>query len=60
MSRIGFKPVVLPAGVSVEIKEGAVVVKGPKGPQGELSVAFPSCISVEVAGNELLHFHIVK
>ena len=51
MSRIGFKPVVLPAGVSVEVKEGAVVVKGPK---GELSVAFPSCISVEVAGNELL------
>lgn len=51
MSRIGFKPVVLPAGVTVEVKDNAVAVKGPK---GELSVALPSCISVEVNGSELL------
>ncbi len=47
MSRIGLKPVVLPEGVSVEVKEGAVSVKGAK---GELSVAFPSNISVAVEG----------
>ena len=45
MSRIGLKPVVLPEGVSVEVKEGVVAVKGPK---GELSVAYPSCVSVSV------------
>jgi len=47
MSRIGLKPVVLPEGVTAEIKSGVVTVKGPK---GELSVNFPAdCISVEVA-----------
>lgn len=46
MSRIGLKPVVLPEGVTLDIKEGAVTVKGPK---GELSVALPSCVSVSVA-----------
>ncbi|MCR5491856.1 MAG: 50S ribosomal protein L6 [Bacilli bacterium] len=51
MSRIGLKPVSLPAGVTVDVKDGAVAVKGPK---GELSVAYPSCISVEVNGSELL------
>ncbi len=45
MSRIGLKPVVLPEGVSLEVKEGVVAVKGPK---GELSVAYPSCVSVSV------------
>ena len=45
MSRIGLKPVVLPEGVSLDIKEGVVAVKGPK---GELSVAYPSCVSVSV------------
>ena len=52
MSRIGFKPVVLPEGVSAEIGENVVTVKGPK---GELSVAYPSSVSVEVKdGKELL------
>lgn len=45
MSRIGLKPVVLPEGVSCEIKEGAVSVKGAK---GELSVAVPAVVSVAV------------
>jgi large subunit ribosomal protein L6 len=45
MSRIGLKPVVLPEGVSIEVKEGVIAVKGPK---GELSVAYPSCVSVSV------------
>lgn len=52
MSRIGFKPVVLPEGVSIETGVNAITVKGPK---GELSVACPSTISVEVKdGKELL------
>ena len=47
MSRIGLKPVVLPEGVTVENKVGAVSVKGAK---GELSVAVPACVSVAVEG----------
>lgn len=31
MSRIGKKPVVIPSGVTAEIKEGTLSVKGPKG-----------------------------
>lgn len=31
MSRIGKQPITLPAGVSAELKDGAVSVKGPKG-----------------------------
>lgn len=50
MSRIGLKPVILPEGVTAEIKEGAVSVKGPK---GELSVAIPSNVSVAVADGAL-------
>ena len=45
MSRIGLKPVVLPEGVTLEVKDGVVAVKGPK---GELSVSYPSCVSVSV------------
>ena len=46
MSRIGLKPVSLPSGVTLDIKEGVIAVKGPK---GELSVSFPKdIISVEV------------
>ena len=46
MSRIGLKPVSLPSGVTLNVGEGVIAVKGPK---GELSVSFPKdCISVEV------------
>ena len=31
MSRIGKMPVALPAGVTVEVKDGKMIVKGPKG-----------------------------
>jgi large subunit ribosomal protein L6 len=52
MARIGFKPVVIPAGVTVDVQESAIVVKGPK---GELNVHLPKeHVSVEVKGNELL------
>lgn len=45
MSRIGLKPVLLPEGVTLEVKENSISVKGAK---GELSVSYPSCVSVEV------------
>lgn len=51
MARIGFKPVLLPEGVTYEIKDGAVTVKGPK---GELSVSFPKAlVSVEEKDGKL-------
>lgn len=45
MSRIGFKPVVLPEGVTAELVGGVMTVKGPK---GELNVSIPALVSVEV------------
>ena len=52
MSRIGKKPVPVPSGVSVEIQEAAVKVKGPK---GELTFNRPPGITVELdkATNEI-------
>lgn len=44
MSRIGRKPVAIPSGVTVEIKDNLVTVKGPK---GELSYAFLPEVSVK-------------
>lgn len=43
MSRIGKKPIVLPKGVSVDIKDNTVKVKGPK---GELARTFRPEVSV--------------
>ena len=53
MSRIGLKPVSLPAGVTVTEKDGVVAVKGAK---GELSVVLPRDVSVEVKDG-MLHVH---
>lgn len=50
MSRIGKKPITLPKGVTVEAKDGELVVKGPK---GTLSQAVPPGISVKIENNEL-------
>ena len=50
MSRVGRKPVVVPKGVNVAIKDGAVNVKGPK---GELKRAIPVGVSVKMAGAEV-------
>lgn len=47
MSRVGRKPIEIPAGVSVAVKEGAVTVKGPK---GTLSRALPGNVEVAVDG----------
>ena len=52
MSRIGKKPVSLPAGVSVEVtKENVVKVKGPK---GELTQQVDPAITVSVEGTEVV------
>jgi small subunit ribosomal protein S8 len=45
MSRIGFKPISLPSGVTVTINGSSATVKGAK---GEVSVLIPSDVSVEV------------
>lgn len=44
MSRIGNKPVTIPSGVTLDLKENTVVVKGPK---GELSYTFNPAITLE-------------
>ena len=51
MSRIGKKPVIIPANVTVDIAEGnAVTVKGPK---GELTNTFNADMIINVEGNVL-------
>ena len=45
MSRIGKQPVLIPAGVTVEVNGTAVAVKGP---QGETAYTAPDCIAVSV------------
>jgi large subunit ribosomal protein L6 len=51
MSRIGRKPIPVPAGVSVAIEPERVTVNGPK---GELSERIPRDISVAQEGEELI------
>ena len=51
MSRIGKKPVVIPAGVTVTIAEGNVVTV--KGPKGELTNTFNADMILNVEGNVL-------
>ena len=51
MSRIGKKPITLPAKVSVTINNADVTVKGPK---GELKLTLPPEMSVKQEGNDLL------
>jgi len=50
MSRIGRKPVVIPAGVSVSIAASEVTVKGPK---GSLKLSVPSTCKVAQEGDAL-------
>lgn len=49
MSRIGKKPVLLPAGVTTTVNAGVVTVKGPK---GELTLPIPEGVSVMEATGE--------
>lgn len=51
MSRIGKKPVLLPAGVQVKINGSDVHVKGPK---GELSRSFDPAMTIALKGNEVI------
>ncbi len=51
MSRIGQKAIEIPKGVTVEVLESAVLVKGPK---GSLSVSIPSGIRFEKSDGRLL------
>ncbi len=50
MSRIGNKPILLPADVTVNVENSHINVKGPK---GELSFDFDANLNVVVEGNEL-------
>jgi large subunit ribosomal protein L6 len=50
MSRIGRKPIAIPAGVKVEVEETAVRVKGPK---GELEQTFRPEINIVVDDGEI-------
>jgi large subunit ribosomal protein L6 len=50
MSRIGRKPIAVPAGVKVQIASGSVDVQGPK---GKMSVNLPRGITLEQKGQEL-------
>lgn len=51
MSRIGKRPVSIPSGVSAEIADGTLVVKGPK---GTLSLSLREEISYTIDGDAIL------
>lgn len=51
MSRIGKKPVAIPKGVTVQLADGLLKVKGPK---GELSAAAHPAISFEIKSEEVV------
>ena len=51
MSRIGKKPIPLPNGVTVDIKDNVITVKGPK---GELVKSFPEGITAKTENNEIV------
>ena len=51
MSRIGKKPVSIPKGVTITVKDSVVTVKGPK---GELSQEIDRDITIEITETELI------
>ena len=51
MSRIGKKPVAIPAGVKVELKDNSIIVEGPK---GRLSRILHQRINLEIKDNQVL------
>ncbi len=51
MSRIGKKPITIPAGVDVKINGSQVTVKGPK---GELSNSFSEAMTITMENNEII------
>jgi len=50
MSRVGKKPVAIPTGVTVTLKDGTINVKGPK---GELKRPLPGLVTVNVEKNQV-------
>ena len=50
MSRIGRKPINIPAGVDIKIDNGVITVKGPK---GTLDLKYNPAMTVEVKGAEI-------
>ena len=50
MSRIGKKPIAIPAGVKVTVADGTVTVEG----KGKLSLPLPPLVSVAVEGSEVI------
>ena len=50
MSRIGKKPITIPAGVEVKVNGNEVTVKGPK---GELKNTFNADMAIAMEGNEI-------
>lgn len=50
MSRVGKEPILIPAGITVEVAGSTVTVKGPK---GESVYTAPTCIAVEVEDNSV-------
>lgn len=51
MSRIGKKPITIPAGVDVKINGSEVTVKGPK---GELKNTFDAAMAIAIENNEII------
>ena len=51
MSRIGRKPINIPAGVTVNVNNGVIEVKGPK---GTLDLNYNPAMTVEVQGEEIV------
>ncbi|HEY5654047.1 MAG TPA: 50S ribosomal protein L6 [Pontiella sp.] len=51
MSRIGKQPILIPAGVTVEVNGQTITVKGAK---GESSYVSPECVAVSVEDNQVM------
>lgn len=51
MSRIGGKPVIIPKGAKIEVKDGIILVEGPK---GKLNRKLAGRITVEIKDDQLL------
>ena len=48
MSRIGKQPIAIPAGVTVKIADGKVLVKGPKAPPQGLELSYHRNVTIEI------------
>ncbi len=51
MSRIGLKPITVPAGVEINVSDGNVITV--KGPKGSLTKSFSPVLSIAVENNEI-------